>query len=166
MYIFIKARFWWTNAWFVFKFYRTSDGTSKFLGVQCTPLTLHLGVQWKLTAFSPRKVVHHAVFCKYYAELAKTFFFKTCGHAALRNTLWLLSKFLIIWQSWLFSMAIIIPRLFHTELLFELTDSLELLWPHLHHHHPQLKPIMTKQILKLKSHIGFLYVYITSYEKK
>jgi hypothetical protein len=24
----------------------------------------------KLTAFSPRKVVHHAVFCKYYAELA------------------------------------------------------------------------------------------------
>jgi len=57
-------------------------------------------------------------------------------------------------------MAIIIPRLFHTELLFELTDSLELLWPRLHHHHPQLKPIMTKQILKLKSHIGFLYVYI------
>jgi hypothetical protein len=50
-------------------------GTSKFLGVQCTPLTLHLGVQWKLTAFSPRKVVHHAVFCKYYAELAKTFFY-------------------------------------------------------------------------------------------
>ena len=39
------------------------------------PLTLHLGVQRKLTAFSPRKVVHHAVFCKYYAELAKTFFF-------------------------------------------------------------------------------------------
>ena len=50
-------------------------GTSKFLGVQCTPLTLHLGIQWKLTAFSPRKVVHHVVFCKYYAELAKTFFF-------------------------------------------------------------------------------------------
>ena len=39
------------------------------------PLTLHLGVQRKLTAFSPRKVVHHAVFCKYYAELAKTLFF-------------------------------------------------------------------------------------------
>jgi hypothetical protein len=39
------------------------------------PLTLHLGVQRKLTAFSPRKVVYHAVFCKYYAELAKTFFF-------------------------------------------------------------------------------------------
>ena len=37
--------------------------------------SLHLGVQRKLTAFSPRKVVHHAVFCKYYAELAKTFFF-------------------------------------------------------------------------------------------
>ena len=33
---------------------------SSFLGVQS--LTLHLGVQWKLTAFSPRKVVHHAVF--------------------------------------------------------------------------------------------------------
>ena len=48
-------------------------GTSKFLGVQS--LTLPLGVQRKLTAFSPRKVVHHAVFCKYYAELAKTFFF-------------------------------------------------------------------------------------------
>ena len=52
-----------------------------FLGVQCTPLTLHLGEQRKLTAFSPRKVVHHAVFCKYYAELAKTFFFRlTLGH--------------------------------------------------------------------------------------
>jgi hypothetical protein len=35
------------------------------------PLTLHLRVQRKLTAFSPRKVMHHAVFCKYYAELAK-----------------------------------------------------------------------------------------------
>ena len=33
------------------------------------PLTLHLGVQRKLAAFSPLKVVHHAVF------LAKTFFF-------------------------------------------------------------------------------------------
>jgi hypothetical protein len=42
-------------------------GTSTFLGVQCTPLSLHLGVQRNLTAFSPRKVVHHAVFCKYYA---------------------------------------------------------------------------------------------------
>jgi hypothetical protein len=39
------------------------------------PLTLHLGVQRKSTAFSPCKVVHHAVFCKYYTELAKTFFF-------------------------------------------------------------------------------------------
>jgi hypothetical protein len=29
------------------------------------PLTLHLGVQRKWTAFSPHKVVHHAVFCKY-----------------------------------------------------------------------------------------------------
>ena len=34
----------------------------QFLGVQCTPLTLHLGVQRNLTAFSPHKVVHHAVF--------------------------------------------------------------------------------------------------------
>jgi hypothetical protein len=34
-------------------------GTSKFLGVQS--LTLHLGVQRNLTAFSPHKVVHHAV---------------------------------------------------------------------------------------------------------
>ena len=48
-------------------------GTSKFLGV-LSP-TLHLGVQRKLTAFSPHKVVHYAVFCKYYAELAETFFF-------------------------------------------------------------------------------------------
>jgi hypothetical protein len=39
------------------------------------PLTLHLGVQRKWTAFSPSKVVHHDVFCKYYAELTKTFFF-------------------------------------------------------------------------------------------
>jgi hypothetical protein len=39
------------------------------------PLTLHLRVQRKLTVFSPRKVGHHAVFCKYSAELAKTFFF-------------------------------------------------------------------------------------------
>jgi hypothetical protein len=42
-----------------------------FLGVQIFggamyPLTLHLGVQRKLTAFSPRKVMHHAFFCKYY----------------------------------------------------------------------------------------------------
>ena len=33
-----------------------------FGGAMCNPLTLHLGVQRKLTAFSPRKVVHHAVF--------------------------------------------------------------------------------------------------------
>jgi hypothetical protein len=32
-------------------------GTSKFLRVQS--LTLHLGVQRNLTAFSPHKVVHH-----------------------------------------------------------------------------------------------------------
>ena len=38
-------------------------------------ITLHLGVQRKLTAFSPRKVVHRAAFCKYYTELAKTLFF-------------------------------------------------------------------------------------------
>jgi hypothetical protein len=39
------------------------------------PSNCSFGVQRKLTAFSPRKVVHHAVFCKYYAELAKTVFF-------------------------------------------------------------------------------------------
>jgi hypothetical protein len=41
-------------------FYLHFWGTSKFLGVQS--LTPHLGVQRKLTAFSPHKVVHHAVF--------------------------------------------------------------------------------------------------------
>ena len=46
-----------------------------FWGCNVPSNSLHLGVQRKLTAFSPRKVVHHAVFCKYYAELAKTFFF-------------------------------------------------------------------------------------------
>ena len=35
----------------------------------------HLHLIRKLTAFTPCKVVHHAVFCKYYAELVKTFFF-------------------------------------------------------------------------------------------
>jgi hypothetical protein len=54
-------------------------GTSKFLGVQS--LTLHLGVQRNLTAFSPHKVVHHAVFCKYYAELHVPPDEKTCGHS-------------------------------------------------------------------------------------
>ena len=58
---------------YMYPFTFICGGTSKFLGVQS--LTLHLGVQRKLTAFSPRKVVHRAVFCKYYAELAKTFFF-------------------------------------------------------------------------------------------
>jgi hypothetical protein len=38
-------------------------------------ITLHLGVQRKLIAFSPHKVVHRAAFCKYYTELAKTLFF-------------------------------------------------------------------------------------------
>ena len=46
-----------------------------FGGAMYPSNSLHLGVQRKLTAFSPRKVVHHAVFCKYYAELTKTFFF-------------------------------------------------------------------------------------------
>ena len=50
---------------YMYPFTLIFGGTSKFLGVQS--LTLHLGVQRKLTAFSPRKVVHHAVFCKYYA---------------------------------------------------------------------------------------------------
>ena len=55
-------------------FYLHFWGYIQIFGVAMYPLTLHLGVQRKLTAFSPCKVVHHAVFCKYYAELAKTFF--------------------------------------------------------------------------------------------
>ena len=47
-------------------------GTSKFLGVQS--LTLHLGVQRKLTAFSPCKVVHHAVFVNITQSWQKLFF--------------------------------------------------------------------------------------------
>jgi hypothetical protein len=43
-----------------------------FGGAMYPSNSLHLGVQRKLTAFSPCKVVHHAVFCKYYAELANT----------------------------------------------------------------------------------------------
>ena len=55
-------------------FYLHFWGYIQMFGGAMYPLTLHLGVQRKLTAFSSRKVVHHAVFCKYYAELAKTFF--------------------------------------------------------------------------------------------
>ena len=54
-------------------------GVHQNFGGAMYPLTLHLGVQRKWTAFSPRKVVHHAVFCKYYAELAKTFFLSDIG---------------------------------------------------------------------------------------
>ena len=36
-----------------------------FWGCNVPSNSLHLGVQRKLTAFSPHKVVHHAVFCKY-----------------------------------------------------------------------------------------------------
>ena len=57
---------------YMYPFTFICGGTSKFLGVQS--LTLHLGVQRKLTAFSPRKVVHRAVFCKYYADWRKLFF--------------------------------------------------------------------------------------------
>jgi hypothetical protein len=39
------------------------------------PLTLHLGVQRKLTAFYPRKVVHHAVFVNITQSWRKLFFF-------------------------------------------------------------------------------------------
>ena len=56
-------------------FYLHFWGYIQIFGGAMYPLTLHLGIQRKLTAFSPRKVMHHAVFCKYYAELAKTFFF-------------------------------------------------------------------------------------------
>jgi hypothetical protein len=63
---FVKSFQWYVD-WNPFKpFYLHFWGYIQIFGVQCTPLTLHLGVQWKLTAFSPRKVVHHADFCKYY----------------------------------------------------------------------------------------------------
>ena len=55
-------------------FYLHFWGYIQICGGAMYSLTLHLGVQRKLNAFSPRKVMHHAVFCKYYAELAKTFF--------------------------------------------------------------------------------------------
>ena len=58
-----------------FIFYLHCWGYIHIFGGAMYPLTFHFGVQRKWTAFSPRKVVHHAVFCKYYAELAKTFFF-------------------------------------------------------------------------------------------
>jgi hypothetical protein len=56
-------------------FYLHFWGYIQIFGGAMYPLTLYLGVQRKLTALSPCKVVHHAVFCKYYTELAKTFFF-------------------------------------------------------------------------------------------
>ena len=56
-------------------FYLHFWGYIQIFGGAMYPLTLHSGVQRKWTAFSPCKVVHHAVFGKYYAELAKTFFF-------------------------------------------------------------------------------------------
>ena len=43
-------------------FYLHFWGYIQIFGGAMYPLTLHLGVQRKLTAFSPRKVVHHAVF--------------------------------------------------------------------------------------------------------
>ena len=62
--------------WYMYyvPFYLHFWGYIQIFGGAMYPLTLYLGVQRKLTAFSPCKVVHHAVFCKYYAELAKTFF--------------------------------------------------------------------------------------------
>jgi hypothetical protein len=35
----------------------------------------HIHVKYCWQTYFPHKVVHHAVFCKYYAELAKPFFF-------------------------------------------------------------------------------------------
>jgi hypothetical protein len=55
-----------------YRFSCTCSKTSKFLGVQS--LTLHLGVQRKLTAFSPCKVVHHAVFVNITQSWQKLFF--------------------------------------------------------------------------------------------
>jgi hypothetical protein len=39
------------------------------------PLTLHLGVQRKLTAFAPRKVVYHAVFLEILRRVGENHFF-------------------------------------------------------------------------------------------
>ena len=47
-------------------FYLHFWGYIQIFGGAMYPLTLHLGVQRKWTAFSPRKVMHHAFFCKYY----------------------------------------------------------------------------------------------------
>ena len=49
-------------------FYLHFWGYIQIFGGAMYLLTLHLGVQRKLIAFSPCKVVHHAVFGKYYAE--------------------------------------------------------------------------------------------------
>jgi hypothetical protein len=46
-------------------FYLHFWGYIQIFGGAMYPLTLHWGVQRKWTAFSPHKVVHHAVFCKY-----------------------------------------------------------------------------------------------------
>ena len=45
-------------------FYLHFWGYIQIFGGAMYPLTLHLGVQRKWTAFSPHKVVHDAVFCK------------------------------------------------------------------------------------------------------
>ena len=55
-------------------FYLHFWGYIQIFGGAMYPSNSSFGGTRKLTAFSPRKVVHHAVFCKYYAELAKLFF--------------------------------------------------------------------------------------------
>ena len=55
-------------------FYLHFWGYIQIFGGAMYPLTLHLGVQRKLTAFSPRKVVHHAVFVNITQSWRKLFF--------------------------------------------------------------------------------------------
>jgi hypothetical protein len=50
-------------------FYLHFWGYIQIFGGAMYPSNSSFGGTRKLTAFSPRKVVHHAVFCKYYAEL-------------------------------------------------------------------------------------------------
>ena len=69
-------------------FYLHSWGYIQIFGGAMYPLTLHLGVKRKLTAFSRRKVMHHAVFCKYYAELANFFLLSDIGSDRKWGSVW------------------------------------------------------------------------------
>ena len=67
-----------------FIFYLHCWGYLQIFGGAMYPLTLHLGVQRKWIAFSPRKVMYHAVFCKYYA-VGENFFFCQTGSGVLSD---------------------------------------------------------------------------------